>query len=43
MHLEQEAWHALPWGLLWVDLCGWRIAHANPAASALLGLQEHAP
>ena len=43
MHPEQEAWHALPWGLLWVDLCGWRIAHANPAASALLGLQEHAP
>lgn len=42
MHLEHEAWQAVPLGLLWVDLRGWRIEQANPAAAALLGLDEQA-
>lgn len=42
MHLEHEAWQAAPLGLLWVDLHGWRIEHANPVAKALLGLSEQA-
>lgn len=42
MSLEHEAWQAAPLGLLWVDLRGWRIEHANPAATALLGLSERA-
>lgn len=41
-HLEHEAWQAVPTGLLWVDLCGWRIERANPAAVALLGLSARA-
>lgn len=42
MHLEHEAWQAMPLGLLWVDLRGWRIEQANPAAAALLGLDKQA-
>lgn len=41
-HLEHEAWQAVSTGLLWVDLCGWRIERANPAAVALLGLSARA-
>lgn len=42
MHLEHEAWQAVPLGLLWVDLRGWRIEQANPAATSLLGLDKQA-
>lgn len=42
MHLEHEAWQAVPLGLLWVDLRGWRIEQANPAATSLLSLDKQA-
>lgn len=42
MHLEHEAWQAAPMGLLWVDLRGWRVERANPAAVTLLGLSARA-